>query len=38
MVGMSLALGTGKVVTHLLTGEQPPVDLSPYSPERFSRN
>ena len=36
MVGLSLALGSGEVVLQLVNGELPPVNIGPFSPERFS--
>ncbi|MDZ4714659.1 MAG: FAD-dependent oxidoreductase [Cytophagales bacterium] len=37
MMGLSLAPATGKVVSELLAGEVPGVDLSVFDPDRFDR-
>ena len=35
MLGLSTAPATGRLVANLVAGEAPPVDPTPYSPERF---
>ncbi|MCI0358651.1 MAG: FAD-dependent oxidoreductase [Planctomycetaceae bacterium] len=35
MLGLSMAPGTGRLVAELITGEQPHLDVEPYSPLRF---
>ncbi len=37
MMGLSLGPATGKLVTQLLLGERPAVDLSLFDPDRFNR-
>ena len=37
MLGLSMAPGTGRLVSELVTGAEPHLDPSLYSPERFSR-
>ena len=34
-LGVSLAVGTGRMIAALMTGGEPPVDATPYSPARF---
>lgn len=34
-LGIATALATGKILTSLLQGSEPPIDPSPYSPARF---
>lgn len=34
-LGITTALSTGKILTSLLQGSEPPIDPSPYSPSRF---
>lgn len=36
MLGMSLATATGKLIAELIAGEQPHLDVRPYSPARFA--
>lgn len=33
--GVGLAAGTGRVIGHLLTGEKPDLDVTPFRPDRF---
>jgi D-amino-acid dehydrogenase len=35
MLGVSMAPATGRLVTELLTGQQPHLDPTPYSAKRF---
>lgn len=35
MLGLSLAPGTGRLVSEFLSGESPHIDVTPYSPTRF---
>ncbi len=35
MMGMTYALVTGKLVSEIVRGEQPSIDLAPFRPERF---
>ncbi|MBL62434.1 MAG: amino acid dehydrogenase [Opitutae bacterium] len=35
MLGLSMAPGTGKLVTEMITGSKPHLEPAPYSPERF---
>lgn len=35
MIGLSLGAGTGKLVTEIINGEKPSVDLKPFAVERF---
>ncbi len=37
-LGLTQSAGTAALVADLLTGEPPPVDLSPFAPSRFSRS
>lgn len=37
MMGLSLAPATGRVVSDLIAGREPPVPVSLYSPDRFAR-
>jgi D-amino-acid dehydrogenase len=34
-LGLTQSAGTGKLVTELLTGASPSLDLAPFSPQRF---
>lgn len=36
MLGLSLGAGTGKLVSEMLNGQQPSMDISPFDPLRFS--
>ncbi|NNE34139.1 MAG: FAD-dependent oxidoreductase [Rhodothermales bacterium] len=36
MLGLSMATGTGKLVSEMIAGEEPHLDPAPFSPERFS--
>jgi D-amino-acid dehydrogenase len=38
MLGISLALGSGEVVLHLVNGEPLPLNIEAFAPERFSGN
>jgi D-amino-acid dehydrogenase len=35
MMGISMAPGTGKLVTEMITGSDPHIDISPFSVKRF---
>jgi D-amino-acid dehydrogenase len=35
MLGLSLAAGTGKIVTEIIDGKKPSIDISSFSVERF---
>ena len=35
-IGLSMGPGSGQVIAALLKGETPPIDISPFKPERFS--
>ena len=34
-IGLSMGPGSGQVITALLGNEKPPIDISPFAPERF---
>jgi D-amino-acid dehydrogenase len=36
MLGMSLATSTGKLIAEMLSGAPPHIDISPFSPARFT--
>ena len=36
MLGLSLAPSTGRLIAELITGESTHIDVSPFSPQRFS--
>ncbi|BDQ11792.1 NAD(P)/FAD-dependent oxidoreductase [Sediminibacterium sp. TEGAF015] len=36
MIGLSLGAGTGKLVSEIINGNSPSMDISPFSPDRFA--
>jgi len=36
MIGLSLGAGTGKLVSEIINGKSPSMDITPFSPDRFA--